>query len=245
MVALVLAVVAGTVVVPFFIGLVKGPAATPVRHDPDGARLLTPLPWVTRVCGLFFLLYVLLAALEAKDGFFGGSTRGAACVNTGFGGSSFTGSGWKVRPGGSLTVADSQGCVLHPGAGDWAMLLLTKLPSLLLWGCMLLMIFRLVRRAARNGPFNRRTASIMTQLGWLILLGAALVGALDTLGTSVLVDAVLRPQPYDAASMASGVLFGALHSLFPVPALAGAALISFGRITRVGAVMDEELKATV
>ena len=36
-----------------------------------------------------------------------------------------------------------------------------------------------------------------------------------------------------------------VHALLPVPVLAGAALLTFARIIRVGADMDDELKATV
>jgi len=35
------------------------------------------------------------------------------------------------------------------------------------------------------------------------------------------------------------------HALLPVAALAGAALLTFARIIRVGAAMDEEIKGTV
>ena len=35
------------------------------------------------------------------------------------------------------------------------------------------------------------------------------------------------------------------HALLPVPRLAGAALLTFARIIRLGADMDEEIKATV
>jgi hypothetical protein len=41
------------------------------------------------------------------------------------------------------------------------------------------------------------------------------------------------------------LLEGPFHVLLPVPALAGVALLSFGRMARAGAVMDEELQATV
>jgi ABC-type Fe3+-siderophore transport system permease subunit len=42
------------------------------------------------------------------------------------------------------------------------------------------------------------------------------------------------------------VLIGTpLRALFPVAALGGAGLLSFARIIRLGAAMDEEIRATV
>ena len=56
----------------------------------------------------------------------------------------------------------------------------------------------------------------------------------------------MTPPPYDAKGIVIDVLiFAPLKALFPVPALAGAALLTFGRITGAGAVLDEEIKATV
>ena len=54
------------------------------------------------------------------------------------------------------------------------------------------------------------------------------------------------PATFDVPGTIGDVLVGApLKALFPVPALAGAALLTFGRMTRAAAVMDEELKSTV
>lgn len=247
---LLLLLVAGYLVVPFGVGLVRGPRPS-VAADPDAAATaapMRPLGTIARIYGVFMLLYLLLAAWEAKDGFYGsGVRRGAACVNTIDGGPLPAGQGWRARPGTSLgATGDLQACVLHPTAGQWALLALTKVPSLLLWGAVLLMIVRLVRHAAQHGPFTPRAATLMRQLGWLILAGCALAGALDTVGTFVLTDMVLTPQPYDAATIVLGtVTVGPLQALIPVPALAGVALLAFASVTRVGAVMDEELRATV
>ena len=248
---LLLLLVAGYLVVPFGVGLVRGPRPS-VAADPDAAATaapMRPLGTIARIYGVFMLLYLLLAVWEAKDGFYGsGVRRGAACVNTIDGlPLSASGQGWRARPGTSLgATGDLQACVLHPTAGQWALLALTKVPSLLLWGAVLLMIARLVRHAAQRGPFTPRAATLMRQLGWLILAGCALVGALDTVGTLVLTDMVLTPRPYDAAGIVpSTLVFGPLEALIPVPALAGVALLAFASVTRVGAVMDEELRATV
>jgi hypothetical protein len=249
---LLIVLIVGYLVIPFGVGLVRGPRPSSEAPDPDAAppaAPMRPLGTIARAYGGFMLLYLLLAVWRAKDGFYGsGVRRGAACVNTIDGlPLSAAGQGWRARPGTSLgATGDLQACVLHPTAGQWALLAITEVPSLLLWGAVLLMIVRLVRHAAQHGPFSPRSAALTRQLGWLILAGCALVGALTSVGTFVLTDMVLTPQPYDAASIAlSALLVGPLEALTPVPALAGVALLAFASMTRVGSVMDEELRATV
>jgi hypothetical protein len=86
----------------------------------------------------------------------------------------------------------------------------------------------------------------MRQLGWLILAGCVVVGTLHALGTDLLTDAVLSPQPFDSVSIAVDALItGPLAALIPIPALAGVAMLSFASMTKAGAVMGEELRATV
>ncbi len=251
-VLLLLVLVVGGLVVPFLVGLVRGPRPSAGAPDPVAAppaAPMRPLGTIARIYGGFLLLYLLLAVFEAKDGFYADSVRkGAACVNTGMVGTlSAGGQGWRIRPGTSLGPAGAlQACVLHPTAGQWALLALTEVPSLLLWGGVLLMIVRLVRHAAQHGPFTPRSAALMRQLGWLILAGCVVVGALQAIGTDVLTDAVLAPRPFGGGFIIEDALLrGPLQALVPVPALAGIALLSFASITRTGAVMDEELRATV
>jgi hypothetical protein len=247
-VGLLIVLVGGYLVVPFCAGLVKGPRPSAVPASP-GVAPMRPLGTIAGIYGGLLLLYLLLAVFEAKDGFFAHSVRrGAACVTTGIGGPMSAGAQpWRARPGTSLgSTGDLQACVLHPSTGQWTLLALTAVPSLLLWASVLLMIVRLVRHAAQHGPFTARTAGLMRQLGWLILAGCVVVGTLHALGTDLLTDAVLSPQPYASESIAVDALIaGPLAALIPVPALAGVALLSFASMTKTGAVMDEELRATV
>jgi hypothetical protein len=251
-VGLLIVLVVGYLVIPFCVGLVQGPRspAGPASSSvaPDAAPM-RPLGTVARIYGGFLLLYIGLAVVAAKDGFYAHGVRhGAACVNTIDGlPLSARGEGWQARPGTSLgAVGDLQACVLHPSTGQWTLLALTAVPNLLLWAAVLLMIVRLVRHAAQHGPFTPRTAALMRQLGWLILAGCVVVGTLHAVGTDLLTDAVLSPQPYASASIAVDALIaGPLAALIPVPALAGVALLSFASMTKTGAVMDEELRATV
>ncbi len=251
-VLLLVVLVLGYLVVPFGVGLVRGPRPSAGAPDPDAAPPalpMRPLGTIAKIYGGFMLVYLLLAVLAAKDGFYGsGVRRGAACVTTGIGGPTAAGAQpWRARPGTSLSaVGNLQACVLHPTAGQWALLAVTEVPSLLLWGAVLLLIVRMVRQAALHGPFTPRFAALMRRLGWLILAGCVVVGALHAIGTDVLTDAVLAPQPFGGGFIAGDALLrGPLQALLPVPALAGVALLSFASITKTGAVMDEELRATV
>jgi hypothetical protein len=247
-VGLLFVLVVGYLVIPFCVGLVKGPRPSAVPASP-AVTPMRPLGTIAGIYGGLLLLYLLLAGFEARDGFYAHSVRrGAACVTTGIGGPMSAGAEpWRARPGTSMgSTGDLQACVLHPSTGQWTLLALTELPSLLLWAGVLLMIVRLVRHAAQHGPFTPRTAALMRQLGWLILAGCVVVGALHALGTDLLTDAVLSPQPYGSASIAlDALLWAPLEALVPIPALAGVALLSFASMTKTGAVMDEELRATV
>jgi hypothetical protein len=149
--------------------------------------------------------------------------------------------GGTLRAGGDISA-----CALHPGIGQWALYLLTRLPNIALWGVVLLLIWRLIREAGRSGPFTPRAASILRQLGWVVLAGSMAAGALSHLGADLLTRMLMFPATFDVPGTIGDVLFGApLKGLFPVPALAGAALLTFGRMTQAAAVMDEELKGTV
>lgn len=134
---------------------------------------------------------------------------------------------------------------MHPGVLQWVLFLLTKLPSLVVWGWVLvLVVWRLIRRAARGGPFTVPVAATMRHLGWLVIGGSLAAGMLGMLGKDLLAQMLMTPS--GVHSLAFDVLvFAPIRALVPVPLLIGAALLSFARIIRAGAVLDEEVKATV
>lgn len=208
---------------------------------------MNPLWRIARIYSVFVLLAVVLTAWRLKDGNFGNGPHNQACVDTGITGEPVRLLEWRHRPGTTLGGSgDLQACIAHPTSGQWALFALTALPGVLLWCGVLLMILRLVRHAAQRGPFTPHAAALMVGLGWLIITGCVVAGMLTTLGTSLLTNTVITPRPFDAVTvMVNVVIDGPLRALLPVPALAGAALLSFGRMTRAGAAMDEELRATV
>jgi len=243
-------------VVPFVAGVWRGyhgtVAAPDARDDPraPGAPMRL-LRWITGLYGRFLLLYLVAAAISLTYGYLGGSQPGEVCVNagSGVGGSRVVGAGYgtAARHGAALSETTSvQACALHPGAVQWLLFLLTKLPAVTLWACVLLLTLRLIRQAARTGPFTVQAAATMLLLGWVVVAGSMIVGALNALGSDVLTHMLVTFDPYNASSIVFDVVVTApVRALVPVPALVGAALLTFSHIIRVGAAMDEEIRATV
>lgn len=245
--AVIAAAFVAAVVVPFIIGLVRGPQAGQARSRRDGLdESMRPLSRIAGFYGRFLLLYLAGFAWYVSHGLNGGpGPAGSFCVDSGrtnYG----TMQGEAALPGATLRLGgDISACALHPSAGQWGLYLLTRLPGIVLWVVVLLLIWRLITEAGRGGPFTTRAASVLHQLGWVVIAGSMVAGALTHLGADVLTQMLMTPAPFDASGIVVDVLFAPIKALFPVPALAGAALLTFGRMTRAAAVMDEELKGTV
>jgi hypothetical protein len=219
-----------------------------VRDLRRDRRLTHPLGTIAGLYGTALVLYVAASAYWLSRGFvLGGGRRGSACVDTAFSSGGGAGSGHTALAGASISATSNiQACALHPSLAQWALFLLTKMPDMVLWGWLLLLVWQLVSRASRGGPFTARTASTMHQLGWVVIGGSMTAGVLVALGADLLTRMLMTPATYSGAGVALDILiFAPLKALLPVPALAGAALLSFARIIRAGAVLDEEIKATV
>jgi hypothetical protein len=245
--AVIVAAFVAAVVVPFIIGLVRGPQAVRTRPSRDGQDdSMRPLSRIAGLYGRFLLLYLAGFAWYASQGLNGGpGPTGSLCVDSG---RTYYGTiqGAAALPGAALSAGgDIRACALHPSVGQWSLYLLTRLPAIALWGVLLLLIWRLIIEAGRTGPFTTRAASLMRQLGWVVIVGSAVAAALSHLGADLLTGTLMTPATFDVNGTVADVLFAPVKALFPVPALAGAALLTFGRMTRAAAVMDEELKATV
>lgn len=237
-----LAVLAGTLIVPFVIGLVRGPAASRAATDPAGEKSMRPLSRVADLYGRFLALAGFAVVASFATG-----QRGSVCASMA-GVASGAPAGYPARAG-AVIQGDGvvQACAAHPSTAQWVLDALMQLPGPLLLATVLLLIWQLIREAGRNGPFTARTAGIMWRLGLVVLIGTAVAGAVSRLGTDLLLQMFLQDPPYvGAPSVLADVLFsGSLHALLPVPALAGAGLLTFARITRAGVALDEEVRATV
>jgi Protein of unknown function (DUF2975) len=204
-----------------------------------------PLGTMARLYGTALVLYVAAGAYSLSHGL-GGGQRGSLCVDTAFPAGGGAGSGHAARAGATIrVVGDIQACALHPTSGQWALFMLTKAPGIVVWGSLLLLIWRFISQASQGGPFTAQTATTMRQLGWLVIAGSMTAGALAALGTDFLTRTLMTPATYSGSGIPADILVAAFKALLPVPAIIGAVLLSFARITRVGAALDEEIKATV
>lgn len=146
-----------------------------------------------------------------------------------------------ARPGTSIAINGTlQACAVRPSIGQRVLSSLTTLPGALVWAAVLFLLWRLMRAARRSGPFTVGVAVAMRRLGWLIIAGSAVAGAVQSFATDQLLNTMLR-----APSNSGDWINGLIHGLLPVPLLVGAALLTFARIVRLGAAMDDEIKATV
>jgi hypothetical protein len=205
-----------------------------------------PLGKVAGLYGRALVLYLAVTALWLSRGL-GAGPRGSVCVNTAFPNSGGAGSGHAARAGAAISAGGNiQACALHPSLTQWALYLLTRLPDIALWGVLLLLIWRLISQASQGGPFTAHVAATMRRLAWVVIGGSMTAGALGALGADVLTRMLMTPATFSGGEIAIDILaLGALKALLPVPAIAGAALLSFARITQAGVVLDEEIKATV
>ena len=212
-------------------------------------KLTEPLETTTLFFGVIFAAALLLGALATLvgTGTVGGIGHAQVCVTDtnisgSTGGNPFT-DDYAAKPGAQLQPPDAplSACALHPGFGQRLLYSLMTVPEVLLWGGILLLLWRLLVIARRDGPFTARVAGAMRVLGWYIIAGAVLAAAIEQLSMVLLFNSLVAPPPEGLDSVA----FAALRALVPVPALAGAALLTFARIVRLGAAMDDELQGTV
>jgi hypothetical protein len=210
-------------------------------------KLTEPLASVTAYSGVLMLL--ALAVFAGLWVFGSGAYGGTPSVCENQPGITYSGP-WQppylaARPGASINVNSTiEACANHPGIGQWALYGLAEVPTILAWCGVLLLLWRMIRVAGRAGPFTPAVATAMRRLGWFILAGSLTVALLRAVGIDLLLNGLLKGQT-TGVSMYPGLAWGVARAIMPVPALAGAALLTLARIFGVGAAMDDELKATV
>jgi hypothetical protein len=208
--------------------------------------LTEPLRSVTYVFGGLVLALAAITTITTFTGAgtIGGFGRGPVCVTQP--GSWYGGSDWApqfhiaTQPGASVSINGTlQACAPHPSFYQRLLYTLTGLPSVLVWTGVLLLLWWLVRTATRNGPFTLPVATGMRWLGWLIIIGSLAAASAQGAATDALLNSLLRAQN------SFGDAVPRFLSVLPVPLLAGATVLTFARIIRRGAAMDEEIQATV
>lgn len=210
-------------------------------------RLTEPLESITSFLGrlLAFGLIVGVVLTLFGSGSFLGFGRGAViCAtqpNAGFdNGSRYITPGFAARPGASITINGTlQACANHPGIGQRVLYSLMDLPGTLVWAVVLFLIWRVIAAARRDGPFTVGVAAAIQRLGWFVLVGNLVAGALQGLALDQLLNTMLAPGNHYPDAIT-----GTVHAL-PIALLVGAALLTFARIFRLGTQMDEEIQGTV
>jgi hypothetical protein len=209
-------------------------------------KLTEPLSTITIFFGTLLLIAILAGAAFALagSGSFGGFGGGLVCAtqpNAGYDSAGTAHPGVSARPGASIEINGTlQACANHASIGQRILETMTSLPGLLVWGCVLFLLWRMLVAAGRTGPFTTGAATAMRRLGWLIIVGSVVAGAVQGFALDQLLNTMIAPR-----DDFGDAITGAVHGLLPVPALAGAALLTIARIIRLGAEMDDEIQGTV
>ncbi len=201
-------------------------------------RLTEPLESVTLLFGGVLLIGFLLGTAGKV------TTAGQLCASIPHLDEPFTasaaGSGFTARGGASARIAGSvQGCAQHASPAERALAALATYPGLLMWGVLLLMIWRLLKTVRQAGPYTGRVAAATRQLGWFIIGASIAVAAIQGYAQDQLFNHLITPGVGVGDAFVSPLL------ALPVPLLAGSALLTFARVIRRGVEMDAEIKATV
>jgi hypothetical protein len=213
----------------------------------DRKKLTEPLASVTVFFGVLMLLALAVFAGFSAFGPRGFISAPSVCENQP--GVTY-GSSWQTpfvaaKPGASINIIGTvQACAVHPGIGQWALYGLAEVPTILAWCGVLLLLWRMIRVAGQEGPFTPAVATAMRRLGWFILAGSLTVAVLRAASIGLLLSGLLKGET-TGVNMYPGLVWGVVRATMPVPALAGAALLTLARIFRVGTAMDDELKGTV
>lgn len=213
-------------------------------------RLTEPLGGVTAFMAIFLLVSGVIGVTLALfgGGSIGGFGRTPVCVtqpNTQYGADNgaIDHLGIAGRHGASISLNSTlQACINHPSLAQRIMYTLTTIPGVLLWACVLLLLYRLLRSARRAGPFTTQVATAMRRLGWLIIAGSAAAAAVQAVDRDLLLNSMVTGL---FSTIYADAIWAGLSALIPVPALTGAALLTMARIVRLGAEMDDEIQATV
>jgi Protein of unknown function (DUF2975) len=210
-------------------------------------KLTEPLGSVTALLGSLLLAVTavgIIAVLGGSGSLWGFGHAVICATQSGtYGSSDWTTAhlGVTARPGASIAVDGAlRACAGRPGTGQRVLYTLTSLPGWLVWGCVLFLLWRVISAARRTGPFTVQAAAAMRRLGWLILAGSVIAALIQGFALDQLLNTMLVPR-----TGFYNLITAPLYALLPVPALAGAALLTFARFIRLGADMNDEIKRTV
>ncbi len=144
---------------------------------------------------------------------------------------------WSPHDGVSVNTTGYRFFAGDPDVGQRLWYTLTLLPSALLFGGALLLAYRLIRGAERDGIFTVATAARLRTLGWFLLIGGLAKMAVETVATNRLLT-----------TMVANEVGWVRPGFWQVPwtvLVTAAGLLTFARVMRIGAGMRRDLEGTV
>jgi Protein of unknown function (DUF2975) len=133
-------------------------------------------------------------------------------------------------------------CRTHPANGQTALQVLTELPHALLALTAFLLLWQLVGKARRHGPFSPMVAVRVRMLGWLLLAGGYVAEAVQEIADLALLKTMLRQGAWNQPHLTDFVFAGIL-SVSPGVLVTGLGLLTVSRVLDMGVQMREDLAA--
>ena len=124
-------------------------------------------------------------------------------------------------------------CRTAPTVGQAVLQVLTELPSLLLVMSVLVLLWRAIGNARRQGSFSVAAAARVRATGWLLLLGWVIAGAVQEVAKLALLDTMITDGSTRAPDP-SEFVFAVLSGVSPFLLFAGLGVLTVARILRTG-----------
>jgi hypothetical protein len=127
-------------------------------------------------------------------------------------------------------------CVNHPTAWQQTLNALTQAPTFIVTTVALILLWRLIQCARRNGPFATQTSRRLRFIGWWLLGGGLIGDNLQQLANIRLLQSMLTPD-YAPAWILPTVPWSLM--------ITGLGMLTVARILSAGLIMREQLEATI
>jgi len=153
------------------------------------------------------------------------------------GGSDLQSGQWNLHDGVLANTTGYRFFTTHPDVRQRVWYTLTLLPSSVLFIGALLLVFRLVRGAERDGIYTAATARRLRTLGWFLLIGAVVKMVVEMAAANRLLATMVTNHVEWIGPIFWETPWAVL--------LTAAGLLTFARIMRIGVEMRDDLQGTV
>ncbi|MCW2940751.1 MAG: hypothetical protein JWN00_3736 [Actinomycetia bacterium] len=200
-----------------------------------------PFATVVAICaGLYVagLAFSLVSAVLGRGHLYGLGEQTICVRDDGY---SFGVSGGlppSFKPGVAVFPVAISLCTNHVTLGQQVLDTLTHVPTFLLYGGALLLLWWLLNGAKHNGPFNAANGTRVRLTGWWLVLGGIVATSVETLAHNLLIGTMM-------ASPEAPSRWNQLPGIPASTVLTGLGLIVVARILQVGAQMQDDLAGTV